>query len=88
MSKPWRPDLADARPIQSRRWTRVDGYWVPPRPRLLPPGAGVGLALVALGCVGLAFACHQLWGPRDSFAQDSEVDWNSVQLATFEQPAR
>ena len=88
MSKHWRPDLLTARPIHSRRWTRIDGYSVPPKPRLLPPGAGVGLVLVALACFALGFTYYQLWGPRDAFAQDSQIDWNTVQPATFEQAAR
>ena len=55
MSRHWNPEEELAR-------AREAG----PRPRW-PQGATAGLALVAIGCLGLAMLVYRFAGPRDVF---------------------
>lgn len=62
MSRHWKPD-GDAAPIfpggerTTKRW---------------PAGATVGLAIVALSCIGIAAALYHVAGPRDVFEGPSD----------------
>jgi hypothetical protein len=66
VSRHWNPedDLAQAREERRR------AAW--------PHGATAGLALIAVGCIGVAAIAYWAAAPRHSFADDSAIDWEGL----------
>jgi len=46
--------------------------------RAWPHGATAGLVLVAAGCIGVAAIAYWAAGPRQTFADDSAIDWEGL----------